>query len=90
MSRGYLYDFFKEYYEMSPHSWDMESVISLNQNDYKTTGVGTYVPGMAYNDIMTHFIELGFGDSSTGCGAIPGIKFPLKKNSVPGHPDSCF
>ncbi len=44
-----------------PHSWDMESGISLKSGTItRQQGVGTYVPGMAHNDIMTHFIELGF------------------------------
>ena len=61
MSRGYLYDFFKDYYEMSPGflGYGIRYIFKI-RNDYKTTGLGTYVPGMAHNDVMTHFIELGF------------------------------
>lgn len=53
----------------------MESVISLKSGTIIRQQGGHLCPGMAHNDIMT--FQLGFGDSSTGCGAIPGIKFPL-------------
>ena len=61
MSRGYIYDFFKEYYEMSPTflGYGIRYIFKIRY-DYKMFRVGTYVPGMAHNDIMTHFIELGF------------------------------
>ncbi|WP_330610706.1 O-antigen ligase family protein [Enterocloster citroniae] len=61
MSRGYIYDFFKEYYEMSPSflGYGIRYIFKIRY-DYKQYNVGPYVPGMAHNDIMTHFIELGF------------------------------
>ena len=61
MSRDYIYDFFKDFYELSPTflGFGIRYIYKL-RFDYKTLKMGLYVPSLAHNEFMTHFIELGF------------------------------